>query len=40
MQWLQVTNQSNVNNVRHEAVGHFMHKTKEYLKDKFDELEN
>ena len=42
MQWLQDLNQSNVDNlntVRHEAVRHFMHKTKEYLKAKFDELE-
>jgi hypothetical protein len=41
MQWLQDPNLSNVddiNNVRHEARRHFKHKTKEYLKAKFDEL--
>jgi hypothetical protein len=43
MQRLQDPNQSNVhnlNNVRHEASRHFGNKTKEYLEDKIDELEN
>jgi hypothetical protein len=42
MQWLQDTNQSNVdnlNNVKHEASRHFNNKMKEYLKAKIDELE-
>jgi len=42
MQWLQDSNQSNVdnlNNVRREASRHFRNKNKEYLRAKFDELE-
>jgi uncharacterized NAD(P)/FAD-binding protein YdhS len=42
MQWLQNTNQSNVdnlNNVRREASRHFRNKKKEYLKTKISELE-
>jgi hypothetical protein len=38
-QWLQVPNQSNVNNrksTRHEASRHFRNKKKEYLKAKLD----
>ena len=41
MQWLQVPDQSNVdnlNNIRHAASRHFMNKMKEYLKAKIDEL--
>ena len=42
MEWLQDTNQSNVenlNNVRREASRHFRNKKKEYLKAENDELE-
>jgi hypothetical protein len=42
MQWLQDSNHSNVdniNNVRHEAWGHFRNKKTEYLKAKIDEFE-
>ena len=42
MQWLQDTDQSNVdnlNNVRCEASRHFRNKKKEYLKAEIDELE-
>ena len=42
MQWLQDSNQSNVNNlniVRHEASRRFRNKKKENLKAKIDELE-
>jgi hypothetical protein len=42
MQWLQDTNQSNVdnlNNVRCEASRHFRNKKKESLKAKIDEFE-
>jgi len=42
MQWLQDPNQSNVdnlNNERREDSRHFRNKWKEYLKEKFDELE-
>jgi hypothetical protein len=42
MQWLQISNQSNVenlNNIRREDSRHFMNKKKEYLKTKIDELE-
>jgi len=42
MQWVQDPSQSNVNNlnnVRHEASGHFRNKKKEYLKAKIEELE-
>jgi hypothetical protein len=41
-QWLQLPNQSNVdnlNNVRHEASRYFRNKKKEYLKAKIEELE-
>jgi len=43
MQWMQDPGQSNVdnmNNVRREASRHFRNKKKEYLKAKFEELEN
>ena len=42
MQWVQDSNQSNVdnlNNVRHEASRHFRNKKKEYLKAKIVDLE-
>jgi len=42
MQWVQVPNQSNVdnlNNLRCEASRHFRNKKKVYLKAKFEELE-
>jgi hypothetical protein len=42
VQWVQDPNQNNVgklNNVRHEASGHFSEKNKEYLKAKINELE-
>jgi len=42
MQWLQDSNQSNVdnlNNVRREASRHFRNKNKEYLKAKLDVLQ-
>ena len=42
MEWLQDSNHSNVdnvNNVRHEARGHFRNKKTEYLKAKLDEFE-
>jgi len=42
MQWLQVPNQNNVDNlhnVRSEASIHFRNKKKEYTKAKIDELE-
>ena len=43
MQWVQDPNHSyvdNVNNLRHEPSRHCMHKKKEYLAAKIDELEN
>ena len=42
MQWVQDTNQRNIDNpnhVRREATRHNRNKMKEYLKAKFDELE-
>jgi uncharacterized NAD(P)/FAD-binding protein YdhS len=41
LQWLQDPNKmngDNLNNIRHEASRHFRNKTREYLKDKIDEL--
>jgi len=43
MQWLQDTNQINVDNlnyVKHEVRRHFRNKAKEYLKAKIKELES
>jgi len=43
MQWMHDPSQStvdNLNNVRHDASRHFRNKKKEYLKAKFEELEN
>jgi len=43
MQWLQDTNQINVDNlnyVKHEVSRHFRNKAKEYLKAKIKELES
>jgi hypothetical protein len=42
VQWLQVPNQSsvdNLNNVRHEASRHFRNKMREYLKAKINDFE-
>jgi hypothetical protein len=41
LQWLQdpsEINGDNLNNVIHEASGHFRNKKREYLKDKINEL--
>jgi hypothetical protein len=40
MQWIQdPSNLDNMNNVRHDANGHFRNKKKAYLKDKIEKLE-
>jgi hypothetical protein len=43
LQWLQdpsVLNEDNLSNLRREASRHFRNKKREYLKDKFNELES